>query len=344
MKKYYVTANTAEGFINLLSSNVTNFNQIIILKHPSHTLKTALIKDIFETYYSTDDVEILLSALGKQYLDGIIIRNKALAIIDDRIATPDLNGTIEIDCQLFIKEKPYINKEYEDKFVYYTHSAYNHFKEGLTIHDDLEGIYIKEMDFEKADKLAEEFTAKLITSQQKQVRDATTVRRLFGTNTFDGVVNEVPHIIKNLSRVYHVKGRAGTGKSTFMKKIAEESMKYGYDVELYHCSFDPQSIDMVLVPELDFCLFDSTDPHEFFPQRDGEEIIDLYEEAVTPGTDEKYKDQIVKVNNRYKSYMKQGVKELAKAGGYLERVENSFVYTHKEKNNISGYIKNQIIK
>ena len=43
---------------------------------------------------------------------------------------------------------------------------------------------------------------------------------------------------------------------------------------------------MVIVRELGFAIFDSTAPHEYFPSREGDEIIDMYALIVTPGTDE----------------------------------------------------------
>lgn len=48
------------------------------------------------------------------------------------------------------------------------------------------------------------------------------------------------------------------------------------------------SLDMVLLRELDIVIFDSTAPHEYFPDRDNDEVVDMYEITVTPGTDEKY--------------------------------------------------------
>lgn len=50
----------------------------------------------------------------------------------------------------------------------------------------------------------------------------------------------------------------------YSKKIAAAAESRGFDVEMYHCGFDPESIDMVLVRELKFCVFDSTNPHEYF--------------------------------------------------------------------------------
>lgn len=255
LKKYYVTGNTADGFVNFLSSNLHGIKETIQLDNPSYKMNTEIIKQLIEKNKGKMSIEVLKSPIGDQYLDGVIFREKQIAVLGN------LN-------------QPFTNK------------AYDYFQKGLRIHDGLEKIYIQEMDFEKADKVANEFIQTLLQDEPKQNNTPYVYLRLFGTNTLDGVVNEVPHITANLKLVYHIKGREGTGKSTFMKKVANACLDHGFDLEMYHCSFDPGSIDMVLVPELQICLFDSTDPHAFEPKDSSKEkIIDLYEEAVTPGTD-----------------------------------------------------------
>ena len=68
---------------------------------------------------------------------------------------------------------------------------------------------------------------------------------------------------------YGIIGANGAGKSTFLKKLAVAGLSAGFDVEIYHCSLDPKSLDMIIVRELSLCVFDSTAPHEFFPERNG---------------------------------------------------------------------------
>lgn len=85
-----------------------------------------------------------------------------------------------------------------------------------------------------------------------------------------------------------------------MKKIAERAMINGYHVEIYHCAFDPNSLDLVVIRDLGICLFDSTSPHEYFPSRDSDEIIDIYQEAVKEHTDEEHKEQIAQLQKQYK--------------------------------------------
>nr|WP_010094177.1 hypothetical protein [Ornithinibacillus scapharcae] len=345
-KGYYVSGNTAEGFVNFLSTNTSNFHHHIILKHPSYKVKTTVIQEIINQTEAKNDLEILYSSIGKEFLDGVIIRDKKIAVIDERIASAELCGAFEINLTLFSADSVAHNNFSleEEQIETYMQHAYENFATGLKIHDDLEAIYIKEMNFDKADDLAEEFVQKILSEVSKQERNPNVVHRLFGTNTRDGVVNVVPDILSQVSKKYFIKGRAGTGKSTFMKKIMAACNEYGYDVELYHCSFDPNSIDMVLVRDLDFCIFDSTDPHEFFPNGEGEEVIDMYDLAVNPGTDEKYAEEINELNSRYKSFMKKGVADLKNAGEIISNLEQHFVINQREIEKITSFIDGKIIE
>src|SRR5699024_6248712 len=122
---------------------------------------------------------------------------------------------------------------------------------------------------------------------------------------------------------------AGTGKSVFMKKVAEACMNHGLDIELYHCSFDPNSVDMVLVRDLDFCIFDSTAPHEKNPDRRDDVVIDLYEEAVAPGTDETY---------AYKSHMTKGMKYLIDGWSLIMEIERKYKYIDSDVERMNDFI------
>lgn len=321
---YYVTGNTADGLVNFLDSNLNGIDQVIKLRHPSASLKTKVIQNLLE-HYQNNTIEVLHSPLGSRYLDGIIIRERSLAFLDEAIVTGE-STAINLEETVPTKDYPDLTD-----FNVLTQSAYDSFAKGLSIHDELEEVYISQMDFNHADQFTAEFISRLLTGVSKKDRTAHTFHRLFGTNTVDGVVNVVPHLKENIENVFFIKGRAGTGKSTFMKKISKACVEHGFDVEMYHCSFDSNSIDMVLVRDLDVCIFDSTDPHEFFPERDGEEIVDLYEELVTPGTDERYEAEINELNNNYKSYMKQGILYLQLAGIKFDKNEQGFSNTDVQK-------------
>ena len=152
------------------------------------------------------------------------------------------------------------------------------------------------------------------------------MERFFGAATVDGSFDYIQNLTQTLSRRYFLKGRPGTGKSTFLKKIAAQARKRGYDTEAYRCALDPNSFDMVVVRELDFCIFDSTSPHEYFPSRTGDEIIDIYKAAVAPGTDEKYAARLTDAAGEYKAEVRVATEFLRKAVGHMDAFQRTYLY------------------
>lgn len=76
---------------------------------------------------------------------------------------------------------------------------------------------------------------------------------------------EFEDLIRDSSRfTYILKGGAGTGKSTMMKRIAEHFEKT-HRIIRFCCSSDPSSLDAVVIPELNSAVCDGTAPHVFEP-------------------------------------------------------------------------------
>ncbi len=69
---------------------------------------------------------------------------------------------------------------------------------------------------------------------------------------------------EDYDKIYVIKGGPGTGKSSFMKKIADRYAAQNCYVERIHCSSDPNSLDGVIVNSRDkrIALLDGTAPHE----------------------------------------------------------------------------------
>lgn len=92
------------------------------------------------------------------------------------------------------------------------------------------------------------------------------MERIFlGSNTKNGFIGYYEEAIKPLDRVIMLKGGAGTGKSSLMKKTGAEALAHGYDVEKWYCSGDPSSLDGIYVPERSFAMVDATAPHMMDP-------------------------------------------------------------------------------
>ena len=50
-------------------------------------------------------------------------------------------------------------------------------------------------------------------------------------------------------RMFYLKGGPGVGKSTLMRRVGEAAEKAGLEVEYFHCSSDPDSLDAVCLPQ-----------------------------------------------------------------------------------------------
>ncbi len=83
-----------------------------------------------------------------------------------------------------------------------------------------------------------------------------------GGNTGQGFYSFYDYIIdQDATRIFVIKGGPGVGKSTFMRKIGEEMLERGYDVEFHCCSSDNGSLDGVVIPAIRVALLDGTAPH-----------------------------------------------------------------------------------
>ncbi|MFD2922466.1 PRK06851 family protein [Halobacillus naozhouensis] len=318
---YFAGDYTAKGFYPLYDFSFQGLDQVFMLQGLPYTGKVDVMKKLLKEWEEKDfNVEAIHTSTDNQGLDGIIIPQLKIGIYGAE--TPLLN--FDLDHVEYINMNAAINfdqlKDQKDQILSLKNKikkarleAVNSFKKGLEIHDELEEIYIDEMNFAKADQLTNDLINHLFTTKSTSDTNPVVKRRFFGASTPEGVTDYIPNLTEDLNKRYFIKGRAGTGKSTILKKIAAAGENLGYDVEIYHCGFDPVSLDMVIVRELGFCIFDSTDPHEYFPERESDEIVDVYAEAVTPGTDEKYADEISNLTRGYKSYMKEGVAFLKEA-------------------------------
>ncbi|WP_017754419.1 PRK06851 family protein [Calidifontibacillus oryziterrae] len=332
---YYASGNTAKGFVSLYDSNLKDLERLFILKGGPGTGKSSLMKKVGANWLEKNfDIEYLHCSSDNNSIDGVIIRQLKVGIVDGtapHVIEPKAPGAIEEyvnlgeawDSNRLLANKSEIvriSNEISNAFQ----SAYKNFAEALKIHDEWEKIYIKNMDFTAANKLTEELI-QLFFGQINLNKQPNVKHRFLGGATPKGAVDFIQNLTANVANRFFIKGRAGSGKSTMLKKIAKEAEVRGFDVEIYHCGFDPNSIDMVIVREVGIAIFDSTAPHEHFPERDHDVIIDMYEIVINNGTDEKYADSINEIKSRYSEKMKEGISHLAQAKELHDKLEAIYI-------------------
>ncbi len=120
----------------------------------------------------------------------------------------------------------------------------------MVIHDEWEKIYIDNIDFNKANELTNQLIQKLFAD--KSGRQSLVKHRFLGAATPKGAVDFVPNLTEGLPhRYFYKKGAQALENQRCSKKLAKAAEEKGFEVEVYHCGFDPNSLDMVIVRELD---------------------------------------------------------------------------------------------
>lgn len=333
--RYFAGGNTSRGFYSLFESNLSDLDRLFILKGGPGTGKSSIIKRIAKHWNDAGyDVEVMHCSSDSESLDGVIIPAIRAGIVDGtspHVIEPKAPGAVEEYVNLGkawnraqLTSQRDIIKELSAQVSEAFQAAYQSFSEALSMHDQWERVYIRRMNFAKADRLASRWMERLFGEEARN-KDPVVRHRFLGAATPTGPVDFVPNLTAGVARRYLLKGRPGTGKSTLLKKVAAAAMERGFDTEIYHCGFDPDSLDMVIVRELDFAIFDSTAPHAYEAERESDEVIDLYALTVEPGTDEKYADEIELITKEYRKRMQEGTAFLAKAKEIRDGLEGIYV-------------------
>ncbi|MEG0014153.1 MAG: ATPase [Cellulosilyticaceae bacterium] len=104
------------------------------------------------------------------------------------------------------------------------------------------------------------------------MNSAGNIKHVFpGSNTPQGFVSFFSYILSQneANKIYSIKGGPGTGKSSFMKRVGNYLVDQGIDVEFFHCSSDPNSLDGICIPSLKIAMVDGTAPHVIDPIHPG---------------------------------------------------------------------------
>ena len=97
-----------------------------------------------------------------------------------------------------------------------------------------------------------------------------------GANSPSGFFSLYSELIspRDARAIYLLKGGAGCGKSTLMRRVEQAAREAGLQTECILCSGDPDSLDAVLLPELGVALADATAPHVMEPKFPG--VVERY--------------------------------------------------------------------
>jgi hypothetical protein len=325
MLHYFADGNTARGYISLLESNLSGVRHLIVVEGGSVSDRSQAIHEMgLRWSQNGHDAEFLHCAMDHGTIDAVIFPGLGAAIVDGASHEAPIPAgaqavTVRAGDPFGSQAEREAAQAMDREIRGELDAAYRAFARALAIHDAWERCYIESMDFERADRLSAEIIDSCLGDAAGGGEPAVK-RRFLGAATPLGPIDYVPGIIQGVRRRIYLKGRPGTGKSTILKRLAAAAQERGFDTEIYHCGFDPHSLDMVVVRSIGIAVFDSTAPHEYFPG-DGDETIDLYARLIRPGTDERMRERLRDIVSGYRTHIARGTAALAYARSIRDRAQ-----------------------
>ena len=124
--------------------------------------------------------------------------------------------------------------------------------------------------------------------------------------------------------LYIIKGGSGTGKSSLMKKVGAHFLQKGEEIEFFHCSADPDSLDAIRLKKYNIAIVDGTAPHvtEMKMPAIKDCIIDV-SQFIKPEV-AKYEKQIEKAMLAKSNYYKQAINALSLAKKEHFKIEKCY--------------------
>ncbi len=336
IKNYYAGGNTWKGFYSLYENLLQGLERLYIIKGGPGTGKSSFIRKIGNFMADSGyNIDFLHCSSDNDSLDGVIIPELQIAIVDGtapHIIDPKYPGAVEkiINFGQFWDEG--ILRANKDKIIELTDEisvnfrlAYEQFSTAKAIHDEWEQIYLAVIDFNKANQVTESLITQIFSTDIPQENAAKIRKLFFGAATPNGAVNFIENITADIKKRYIVKGRPGSGKSTMMRKIGQHAEKLGLSVDYFPCAFDPDSLDMIVLPNLSVAIIDGTAPHVIDPSRENDQVVDMFALCIDPQVENERKGDILDVEERYKAKMLVGTNYLKKAKQLHDELEQFYI-------------------
>lgn len=328
-RKLFPGANTANGSFNFFDNIITkNINRIFCLKGGPGVGKSSLMKKIANEFLEKGyDIELHYCPSDPSSLDAVLIKELGVVLLDGtapHIVDPKDPGAIDEIVNLgdywnlenLEKNKVEIvecGKDISSSF----RRAYKYLKSAEPIYYDIEEKYKGCMDFGQVNLLTEHFIYDLFKNAsstgiyQKE-------RHLFGTAiTPVGHVDYADSILSGVSKIYHLSGNIGTGKTTFLKRVCDKAIKKGMEVEVYHYPLIKDKLETIIIKDLDIGITTS----KLFEGRntiDLDKYLDQYKLA-------KYEEEINFDKKVFNELINYGISNLKKAKAKHDVIEAHYV-------------------
>ncbi len=344
-RHYFPGNNTPEGFFSYYKYILgqREANRIICLKGGPGTGKSTFMKRIAEIFRGKEDIDYLHCSADENSLDGIVLKNRKVALIDGtspHLTDPLTPGAVDKLLNLgefWNEESISINKDEiidlnEETSKWYR-VAYNYLNAAKSVFRSLESIYSEAVESSEVYKVVADVINDVYGNNDISLVPGKKKKFFASAVTASGVVNYIPSLLENMNKIYMVSAPVGYSNNSFMEIIAEGALYRGLQVEAYYCSICPdEKIEHLVIPEIGTAFVTMNDYHDFepweiddFDELDREIVLIDVSDYMKPCVLLKNKELLDNLKEEYEILIGKSCKYLEKAKSTHMKVEDMYI-------------------
>jgi len=256
---YFLSSHTGQGYHSFLEMTLSDLEQVFIFKGISVQVKSRIFRNIgLKLVDRGYDIEFLHGVDNAYNLEGVIIPEKALALIDADNHPGIENRLVEINIKLFnlnqFKDKEKFKifqakiRDLKEQIAVSLELAYEELQEKRD-------SYFKQLVSQptvpenQTQNLAEKIAKSLFFKKQGKI-----YHRFARCLTGGGEIDYYHNLLKDSQERYVLNGLSYNTGCNILAFLAKEGIKGGLRVEAYHNCLDPRYIELLILPELSLVI------------------------------------------------------------------------------------------
>ena len=274
-RRMFAGGNTAEGFRSFYNHIIgQDAARVIVIKGGPGVGKSTFMKYIADHITQLgQSADFFHCSSDPGSLDGVVFPEIGVALIDGtapHIVDPRFPGAVDEILYLGDYWDESAIRSSRDEIVACTRDisrlfqrAYRFLRTAGDVLDDWSEANAEALSVGAANRVARSIVDQIVGDAPVSDRPGAE-RHLFASAiTPDVFVNYLDTVVAGCGRKYIVRGGPGSGKSTLISRVAARAVECGMDVELFHCSLNPSSLEHLVIPSIGTAMITSVEPHEW---------------------------------------------------------------------------------
>ena len=340
IRHIYPGGNTPKGFFSYYQYILgqQEANRIICLKGGPGVGKSTFMRKIGEHFLDQgEDLDYMWCSSDPSSLDGIVLKNKKIAIIDatsPHVVDPVNPGAVDSivhmgdfwNGEALKKCKSHV-LESNGKIKSWFSCAYRYLGAAGNLYDALADAYEDAAEDGELYKIAAGIVGDEMAHKEIAFKPGQLKKYFASAITPAGVRHHLDSIIDGYKKLYMITGPVGLSNTRLLNIVTESALYRGMDVEAYYCPMKPdQKIEHLLIPRLDIGFVSLNAYHDLEPWEREEEVqlIDMNDIINWSRLEEK-KAMLADCERRMDELLHEAIRCIVRAKKEHDRLESYYI-------------------